>query len=172
MHIERTSGGHKYEIQDGQQRMTVCSMMVGALLPRLSEESYQIAHDVIYTDRTIGPRASSNGSSPRIRLQDVDDTNYRGVVANDVIDSAKSLIGECQRVLRERIDEIENDDIEQFFAYITERVYFIHCSTEEHGDWSLGAWTFERQNNRGKRMSEVDSLFGLLPCPRHRTRWR
>ena len=142
-----------YDLQDGQQRATVFSMIMAEFVRRLSDtDRKKIARDIV--------RVHDDGL--RIATHDQNKTNYENAINGTCIDSGP-LLSKCYQIIKKAIGKLGNGDLNLLFDYMVDKVYVVEIAfsgsaTKE----AYGPWVFDSENDTGVSMSPVDSLLNYF----------
>lgn len=153
-----SSVGHrieKFQVIDGQQRLTTVSLLLIALRNRLKEltdaQNYERIHELFLTNKY----ASEYDDKVRLRLADTDHQVYKKLVFEDKLtdEDKKSIIYRNFSILRKKIKEQSSDNLKVLLRKFEDRLDIIDTFLEDNDNPQK---IFSSLNSTGKELKASD----------------
>ena len=162
--------GNKYEIVDGQQRMTTLIILINELLKRIQQPIDEYTDNRAYVTKYL--YAKGYGFNVKYRFQysadDPSDVYFKTQIlgqtsANAYTQPNTSLyiknLSEAKAFFEEKLNGLSQEALTDLFLKVTERLKFNEYMIDDINDVYV---TFETMNNRGKSLSILELLKNRL----------
>lgn len=156
---------NEYEILDGQQRLTTFSLVLNAFKNRFEDRQLKdtltqllFQEENIYTNTPERQRIvfKIRGNANNFLTSYIRDNVINDNLSEDIsIKNMKNAIETINEFIERKIQEVEEEKVKKFVAYLLNKVVFIYVSTDSFED---AFRLFTILNNRGIPLTHADIL--------------
>lgn len=152
------SAGHsvdKYQVIDGQQRLTTISLLLIAIRNRLEDLTEATEAERLNNLFIINKYTTNYDEGVRLRLSEADHLVYRKIVFNDniTIDDKKSLISKNFMILKKFVSDMSIEELKILTHKFESRIDIIDTFLEAHDNPQK---IFSSLNSTGKELKASD----------------
>ena len=156
--LETASSGHsvdKYQVIDGQQRLTTISLLLIAIRNRLEILTEATEAERVNNLFIINKYTTNFDEGVRLRLSEADHIVYRKIVFDDEItaDDKKSLISKNFNILKRHVSQMTLEELKVLTLKFENRVDIIDTFLEVHDNPQK---IFSSLNSTGKELKASD----------------
>ena len=156
--LDVASAGHsvdKYQVIDGQQRLTTISLLLVAIRNRLEDLTEVTEAERLNNLFIINKYTTSYDEGVRLKLSEADHLVYRKIVFNDTItvEDKKSLLHKNFNILKKFVSNMSSEELKILTLKFENRIDIIDTFLEAHDNPQK---IFSSLNSTGKELKASD----------------
>lgn len=154
------SAFNRFELVDGQQRITTLSILLHCILERVRQQDSPVERDIVELELLLRAQMPDKSLVPKIALDSIDATEFEQHVASESIESPKNRhLDFAFKHYRKWVADQSPQSLDDFRSRLINQATVIRLDVSNAKD---AFKLFETINNRGLRLSATDIIKNFI----------